>query len=341
MRKIFINIFFICLSIFFFNSCDAPHNNLLDPDNPDSQAFYYIMGRVTKTDEEQQIQTPAANVKVFLEKEGVFTKSDNNGYYKLMSYNQVDQKIIFEGAHFFSDTVQVNWGNQKKIEINANLDIKPEPDSIINYSIISWFFDSDLGANSYTQALYIQIKIGKLDLGRIDSVNIVNQDLKINYCIYNSNQSGVPEITLLIDKLKIKDLDEITGKKFSVYIHTASKKMYHYKDIVFMRSIKESALAISPVNGDAINIDSVLFKWTPLNSAYKCFYQIQIYNNQFAPYELLGSSGIFDKSINEFKSKPNDFTSLYKLAWRIVSIDEFGNRNISVPFSFIYKPVAQ
>lgn len=342
MRNILLYISLLCFSILCFNSCDAPHNNILDPENPDAHLFYYVEGRVTKIDEVQQIPTAVSNIKVSLEKEGLYTRTDINGYYKLKCYNRIDQNIIFEGAHFFSDTLAVSWNNEKNIEINANLSYKPEPDSIINYSIVDWYIDVEQKALAYAQSLFIQFKISKLDLGRIDSIILVNTDLKINTCVYNSNsESSTSEIKLPIEKFKIKDLDEVTGKKFSIYIYTISKKMYHYKDIVFMRTIKESAVGVSPVNGELITSEMVSFKWTPLNSTYKCYYKVQIYNDQYPPYEFLDSSGIFESSVSVYNSTLNQITNLYKLSWRIVSIDEFGNRNLSIPFTFIYRPNSQ
>jgi hypothetical protein len=321
------------------NSCQAPHSNPLDPENPDSGIFYYIEGKITRFDEFQHIPVPVTNLKVSLEKEGIYGVSDNNGYYKIKCFKRTDQNLILEGDKIFSDTLPVKWADSKNLVINANVVYKPEPDSLINNTIINWDF-GDEQVYEYSQALYIKIYMGKIPAGMVETIKLVNEEFNINYTLYNDSLRTL-EATIPIEALKLKDLSTIIGKKFSIYINAVQNKSYKWKDIVFNRFITESVTPLIPVNSSMIDCDTlkngnISFSWKPYNVFFDFLYQVEITKKVGNDVVSVVSSNKLSKDITSVDLRIPEYSeNKTQYIWKICCIDQFNNVCKSIPYTLI------
>src|ERR1039457_4277882 len=131
MRNCF-NIIFICCLILFVDSCNAPHDNSLDPENPDN-ALYVIEGTVVTSG---LISNPINNVQVFWSVDKVYVPTDNNGYFKIGCKELKEGWLYFNKSGYSSDSILISWGAQKKISVQERLNDIPTIDSIFIYSSI-------------------------------------------------------------------------------------------------------------------------------------------------------------------------------------------------------------
>ncbi|MBI5808469.1 MAG: hypothetical protein HZA74_08700 [Ignavibacteriales bacterium] len=109
----FRGVFLIVISIFAF-SCDAPHLNPADPQNPNNK-IAQVDGYVL-TYEQPRVAIP--NVKVVWKNQNVLAYTDSTGYFKIQDIQRVNGKLLFEKDGYSKDSVLVDWKNQnsKRVE---------------------------------------------------------------------------------------------------------------------------------------------------------------------------------------------------------------------------------
>lgn len=88
-------------------SCDAPHINPLDPENPDYK-FGQLDGVVFNNSSKR-----LEGVKVIWKNQNALTYTDTNGYYKVEDIPRTNGTIYFEKDGYAADSLQVDWQNQK------------------------------------------------------------------------------------------------------------------------------------------------------------------------------------------------------------------------------------
>lgn len=88
-------------------SCDAPHINPLDPENPDYK-FGQLDGFVNNNS-----SRGLEGVKVIWKNQNVLAYTDANGYYKIEDIPRTNGTIYFEKEGYATDSLQVDWQNQK------------------------------------------------------------------------------------------------------------------------------------------------------------------------------------------------------------------------------------
>jgi hypothetical protein len=97
----------------YFLSCNAPRNNPLDPNNPDSP-FVRIEGTV------QTLSLPhqnIANVKISLKESSLQVITDASGSFSIDRIYPQDGWLVFEKAGFHTDSTFVTWGDLDKITV--------------------------------------------------------------------------------------------------------------------------------------------------------------------------------------------------------------------------------
>lgn len=109
----FRGVLLIVISTFAF-SCDAPHLNPADPQNPNNK-IAQVDGYVL-TYEQPRVAIP--NVKVIWKNQNVLAYTDSTGYFKIQDIQRVNGKLFFEKDGYSKDSVLVDWKNQnsKRIE---------------------------------------------------------------------------------------------------------------------------------------------------------------------------------------------------------------------------------
>lgn len=109
----FRGVLLIVISTFAF-SCDAPHLNPADPQNPNNK-IAQVDGYVL-TYEQPRVAIP--NVKVIWKNQNVLAYTDSTGYFKIQDIQRVNGKLFFEKDGYSKDSVLVDWKNQnsKRVE---------------------------------------------------------------------------------------------------------------------------------------------------------------------------------------------------------------------------------
>ena len=104
-------VLFIVVALF---SCDAPHVNPLDPNNPDYQ-YSTIDGFIRTAASPNQVMS---GVKVTWRNQSLVVTTDSNGYYKISDVPRKNGFIVFEKDGYYKDSIMVQFNNQSNIRLD-------------------------------------------------------------------------------------------------------------------------------------------------------------------------------------------------------------------------------
>ena len=323
MRNCFIII--IPLSVILsFVSCNAPHDNSLDPENPDN-ALYSIEGTVITSG---VISNPIKNVQVYWSVDKVYVSTDDNGYFKIGCKELKEGWLYFNKAGYSSDSVLVNWGSQKKISLQERLNDIPIIDSIFIYSSI---------INKYSSPQYqltFEITISDQD-DNIDSVFVQCPTLQINKSIQKISSKYFTEDFSDID-LNLTSFAEVIGKNFDVYTKTSSGKSYFVGSSTIKRIITDEIETISPKNEDTLTINFPVLNWKRFLESFTFTYNLEIYTDEPEPKLLWEKKNVSSDEITvTVDASINVTPDNNKFFWVIWCIDEYGDRSRSKPAGFV------
>ena len=188
MSNVCINFFLIIALGIMIASCDALHDNPLDPDNPDNKMFC-IEGYVVTV---KYSPLPIDKVRVFWGNENVEVLTNSLGYFKINCDNTKDGWLCFEKQGFTKDSVYVEWKGKKKNQISERMNAAPTLDSIRIYSIAP----NVSGAPEYQLVFEINAYDADND---IDSIIAVCPELQIHI--------QIPKISARYFEGKFSDYD--------------------------------------------------------------------------------------------------------------------------------------
>ena len=112
----FISVIIISVALL---SCDAPRLNPLDPENS-GNGFGQITGRVYAYPHQT-----LEGVRVVWKNQNILAVSDTNGQYSFVDIQTNDGYVYFEKEGFSSDTIKIEWENQKQKSLD---------DVVLNYT---------------------------------------------------------------------------------------------------------------------------------------------------------------------------------------------------------------
>ena len=101
----------LLFSLFLINSCNAPRNNPLDPENSNN-SISTIDGYIKTVDVPQM---PISNTNIFWANGGIITQSDQNGYFRIDNVERTDGWMFIEKERYSKDSILIKFNNQKKI----------------------------------------------------------------------------------------------------------------------------------------------------------------------------------------------------------------------------------
>ena len=309
---------------FWLNSCDAPHDNPLDPSNPDSR-LYIIEGNVYTS---EAAVRPIAGVKVTWSLDNVTSTTDKNGYFKIQSKELKDGWLYFNGTGFSTDSLKVSWGSQKKYSISESLNDIPALDSINIYSAIT---------NKYSGPEYqltFEIYVSDTD-DDIDSVSIVCPSLNINKYIQKISSGYFTSKYSDID-LNLSSFDELIGKNFNVYAKTSEGNSFFIGTQDVKRIIHDEIEIISPINSDTLSTNNPLLRWKRYISGFNFNYKLEVYTDEPEPKLLWSLDNVSSDSISIYVTtniKPTADNN--KFFWDIWCIDEYKDEARSKPASCV------
>ncbi|MBK8944145.1 MAG: hypothetical protein IPM32_02640 [Ignavibacteriae bacterium] len=320
MQKNF-SILIIIIFVSLLTFCSAPHNNPLDPENPNNE-ISLIEGFIKSV---KIPQIPIKDVKIFWQNGGIITNSDVNGYFKIENLEQKDGWLIIEKSGYSTDSIYVSFNYQRKISQNIFLNAIPIISELKFYSITE---------NKYpSQQIYsigIKLKINDEE-NDVDSVFIENSELKINkQLLYNSTKKYY-ENSITLEDLKITSIDIVIGKEFKLNVMDAESKKFEIGKTNIKRIIKEEISAISPLGKDTVDSPNPILAWNRFKPGFDFRYLIEIYTDEIAP-RLIWQS---DVNFEEIQLQTNANLQSGEYFWVIWAIDEFENRTRSKPSSFI------
>ncbi len=311
-------IIFIFIAII---SCQAPRNNPLDPNNS-GYALASIEGTV------QTFSVPytgISDVKVFWPGQNVLVTTDKKGKFVIDNIKRQNGILIFSKESYKTDTINIVWNDGDIINPQVNLNKIPKLDSIAIYTNVINQFSPQPLAN-----LIVKANISDND-NDIDSVYVVNAELKLKKSlVYNITEKNY-QISLTTADLNVNDIEETIGLDFKIIVQDIFKEKFEIGSGKVSRVIKNTVDIKSPANDTTIN-SNITLQWYHFNSGYKFTYMIEIYTYDFINSQLiLRSEKISSDKTNFQVDLPYNQTRYY---WVIWVIDQFQNRSRSKPATF-------
>jgi hypothetical protein len=322
--KICFTVIFIFSLILLLDSCNAPHDNSLDPENPDN-GLYTIEGTTVTAG---AISNPINNVQVYWSVDKIFVQTDNNGYFKIGCKELKDGWLYFNRSGYSSDSVMIKWGVQKKITLQERLNDIPAIDSILIYSSI---------INKYSSPQYqlnFEITITDQD-DNIDSVFVQCPVLQINKSLQKNSLKYFAESFSDIE-LNLTSFAEIIGKDFDIYAKTSLGKTYFVGSSNVKRIITDEIETISPKNEDTLSTNYPVLSWKRFLEGFNFNYKLEIYTDEPEPKLLWEKDNVSaDEIIITVDQSITTTPDNNKFFWVIWCIDEYGNRSRSKPAGFV------
>jgi hypothetical protein len=317
MKKLYsiILLLFCCI----FISCEAPHINPLDPENPDNE-FRGLKGTI-------QTQTipriPIAGVSISWENENIVVQTNSNGEYSLDKLSRRDGWLRFDKAGYIPDSQFIEWGEDKLKTIDKFLNSIPSIQELLIYSSVR---NQRLAPAIITLTVETSIQDVEND---IDSVFIENTELgifenipEISRGVYKSKQFSPGELSL-------KTLDEIIGKELSIVVKDRLSNKFTVARSNLKRIIRQEIQTRSPVNNqDSVSTTPTL-EWERFEPGFKHTYLIQIRTNDIAKNLVWQKSNISSDSVRVNVDSELTGNSNGEYFWEIWAIDEFNNISIS------------
>jgi len=319
------NVLVFLVPVLIFSGCDAPRENPLDPDNPDSQ-FGMIEGYV-KT--ESVPRAALSDVAVFDEDGNILAQTNASGYFKINNIQTGSFLLYFEKTGYKRDSLQINWNGLKKISVEEYLNQIPHLDSLLIYSVV-------ISRYSLPPLVQLVVKAKITDSDKdLDSM-IVSCDAVgfTEYLSYNTNDKYYSKETYLYD-MPVSDLEEMIGKEIKIFAKESNGDKNEVGSGSLKRVLTKAIDYTRPANYDTVS-NRPLLEWYDYEAGYSFTQNIEVYS-----YELDFSNVLVWQRIN----LPSDSLSVSidkdlpdgNYFWVIYCVDEFSNRIRSNPASFYIK----
>lgn len=308
----------------FFLTCNAPHYNPLDPENPDNKLIS-IEGKI-----ESASKTPQSLKDVIInwKNENLFVKTDENGLFKIQTNNFENGWICFEKVGFQYDSLFLNRNNQNNFYFTHKLNQLPVLDSIYVYSVVR---------NKFSKPEYLvnfEITVSDPD-DEIDTVYIKNNALSI-YKRLQKLSSKYFEGRFYDYELNLTSLEEVIGKEFKIEVISNTKR-YIIGGTNIKRIINEEIETIAPKNSDTISVQELTLRWKRFVPGFLFNYQIEIYTDETEPILKWKKENVSSEDISILVDTTLNQTPDNSFFWVIWCIDEFKNKTRAKPAGFIIK----
>lgn len=303
-------------------SCDAPRDNLLDPNNPEN-TIHTLNGRVQTSSVPFQ---PIEGVNITVKDEYIVTQSDASGYFKLDFYEGKNLLLYFQKSGYHYDSSTVEWQGIKRANVNIHLNAKPKLDSVAFYSSVQYKYP-----DNKTTSLTIKTIISDEEHDDINHVLIENPFYNLNKILTYDLGNSCYELTLTSSDLFTTDIESVIGKDFNIIVQNSAGDSFTIGATNIKRIINQQPEFISPANNiDTITVGPTL-KWRRFEVGFLFNYHVQIYTNEIWPMLVWEKPDIASTEI-EIEVEPG--LSAGEYFWVIWCIDEFQNRVRSKPASF-------
>ncbi len=301
-------------------SCDAPHENPLDPENRDSR-LSSISGSV-ETISLPRIALAGANV--IWKNENISAISDARGKYELEISKIRNGWLLCRKDGYFADSVYLKWADDENKIIFFYLNKKP---SLADFAIKSnVVFISD---TAQSQTLTIDAVVEDRDHD-IDSVfcrsDAVNFSTHLNYNI----AAGHWNKTVSTFETGVTSFEQLEGKPFTVTVKDYDGRKTVCGEGYISRLITTMPVPVLPREDQAVSVPFDL-TWESFPRNFDFYYNVQIYRNEI-PAQLVYEAKEIDKNVTSVTVEGDLPVGNY--VWMLSVIDEFGNKVRSKPQPF-------
>ncbi|MFH1197395.1 MAG: hypothetical protein V1720_16975 [bacterium] len=114
-KKIYIWLGFVC-ALGLAISCNAPHNNPVDPENPNYNIV--LLEGVVRSNQPSE---PIPNIRVVWQNQSLTVYTDSTGYFKFDNIKNNDGWIYFYNNDYLPDSSYIKWDVRKKINLQMYL----------------------------------------------------------------------------------------------------------------------------------------------------------------------------------------------------------------------------
>ncbi|MBM4166992.1 MAG: carboxypeptidase-like regulatory domain-containing protein [Ignavibacteria bacterium] len=312
----------LTVALFQYYGCNAPHNNPLDPGNPENKLFQ-IQGTVqTNTNP----PTPIAGASVYWKNTNVFMYSSAFGKFTFEHLEPKNGWLYFEKNGYTQDSFFVQWNGSKKIGVIKNLNALPKLDSVIMYSVVK-----NRGIDTKEYQLIVEADIS--DDNNIDSVFLVNEELEIRKQLSKISLAHFSGTFSDFD-LNLNSFDVIIGRNFLLVAKEIGGTAFVVGSANVKRIIKEEIEILSPKNSEVVTVTPTL-RWKRFTPGFAFSYTIEIYTDEIEPIMKWSKTNISGDSIFFNIETSLDTSATNEFFWVIWGIDEFKNKTRSKPASFI------
>lgn len=325
-RYFYILLIYAAFSALALLSCNAPHENPLDPDNP-SNKIYIIEGTLLTG---ELTPKPVVNALINWSPEKSLASTDNNGYFKIYCSGQTDGWLRFEKTGFSPDSVLVSWNGQKTVVVQPRLNYLPVVDTFNIYSSIK---------NKYSKAeyqLFFDVTLHDPD-DDITSVTVENKALSINKALTKITSTYF-EGRFSDIELGITAFDEIVGRRFDLIVNTATGDTFTLAGSSVVRIIKDEIEVISPKNSDTLTTRTPTLNWLRLTPGFSFTYTVEVYTDETEPVLQWRKENLSADEISANVDTPiNPTVDNDRFFWVIWCIDNYKNKSRSKPAGFVVK----
>ncbi len=311
--------FLIFLGVILFNSCEAPRENPLDPNSSDN-----LLGSIEGTVQTFSLPyTPIKNVEVIWRPGNILVYSDANGNFSIPNIKTENGPLIFRKEGYHTDTVQIDWAGERKLNEQVNLNKIPELDSLSIYSVIT----NMVTPPSPMSKIVIDTKIADID-NDIDTVFVVNDQTGLEKAMDFNLVSKTFYTELTLQDLNITDLEQSIGLEFDFRVRDILGEIYILKGGSVKRIINNSITGMQPANDSVVTSLPFNLSWKGFMPGYSFNYKVEIFTND-------GSQPVRDTTLSSVNTSfLIDSLDIGNYYWVIWIVDDFNDMNRSLPATF-------
>lgn len=313
-------VFLLVTGIIFFNSCDAPRENPLDPNSSENQ-----LGILEGTVQTFSLPyTPIKDVEVFWKPGSIMVYSNANGNFSIPNVKTVNGQLIFRKDGYHNDTIMVDWAGGREINEQVNLNKVPILDSLSIYSVVM----NSSNPPSVMSELFFQTMVKDVD-NDIDTVYVINDQTGLMKAMDFDIASKTFLTELTPQEMGLTDIEQAIGLEFDFLVRNVLGEISVLHGTDVKRVIKDQVTGLQPSNDQVISSVPFNLSWKRFNSGYSFRYKIEISTSD-------GSQVVFSQ--DSVSAQDTSFTidnlETGSYWWAIWVIDNFNNQDRSVPAAF-------
>ena len=323
MRRKTLLLIILFISLIITQSCDAPRDNVLDPENPEN-TIHTITGTVeTATVPFQPIQGVVITVK----NTNYITQSNTAGNFAIELYDDASKVIYFEKEGYHIDSSSVIWGTRKQTQLDIHLNAQPKLDSVSFYSIVEFKYPDNTVTTLAAKAI-----VSDAEFDDIQNVTIENSYYNLHKNLSYNLAGNCYELTITASDLLTSNINGVIGKNFNIIVENSSGDSFIVGRTNIKRIIDQQPEFISPANNiDTITVGPTL-RWKRFDTGFYFTYDVQVYTNEIWPVLVWEKKNI---ASTEIEVDVDIDLPVGEYFWVFWCIDEFQNRVRSKPASFI------